>query len=512
LTAQPASFDYTVFNFGTDPVSYTVATTDAAGDPLAYDWLSVSGAGGPIAPGGNEVVTASIVNTDLAPGNYTGYITVTRSCLPAKYIRKINLTVIGCRMQLDPNFDVYRAVATPKEQPAPIAFKIANTGYGAFSYTVTKTPDDATTAWLTLDKPTGGPLSYLQADSVTASFNRTGLADGTYSCQLTFTPTCDSSPNAGAKSLTVSLSVRGASNPKQWFCAEFQDIQGTDLTLTTGVYAYPRVYNKLSDFALWAEPIPGTIDFYSQGTIDGKLETLKFYYKGGGWARGALDTGLPLNANYEPAKGMAFAWRMRTGEYYGIGRGPFLVWLPSSDPLRPFKLYFSIHSGNDLRIQAMCCGNPGATVTGVNSMILDQLISDPLSDPNDPESPRVPTYHLWSASGCYDAAFSAAYSYWNLYLELRDASNQPYMKQIMFTGTNGSPVGPGGRTYSFRTDSIPNEDSTGQAGFELGEHSNEPTTTNWDFEFDYVRVLTLDVPGCPFWTAARDSGRLARHG
>jgi len=494
--AEPSAIVYTLQNTGSeDGLTYTVAETNAAGDtPVEYSWLQLDKTeGGPLDSNATETVTASIIDTNLDAGVHTAYVTFTDSCgSPHKHVRRIDLTVIGCRMQLDPEGDVYRTVATAKDQVDPVVYTVTNTGGGSFSYTVGKM---AECLWLMLDTTEGGPLDYLESDHVTAAIDRTGLAEGLHSCQLKFTPTCDSSPQASVQYRTVHLSVRDASSTTQWFNAEFWDVQGTDELIVSPLQECPSLAIA-SNFAFVQTPntkLPPGIDFFTQGTIDGEPTTFKALADcGNDWARAWVWAGIPLNASYDPAKGMAIVWRMRTGEYTGPGRGPFRVYVPGPIAGSPVAVYFNVNNGNLVRVQP----NGGGVLPGVDSITLDKKISDPLSDPNNPDSPRIPTYHLWSASYCYDAGFDSSYAYFNLWIELLDDNNQPYMKKMMFTGANGSVPGPGGGTYSFRAN---NNDGAGDPGLHIGEVDNSGGVHLWDFEFDYVRVVTLDAAGCPFW-------------
>jgi hypothetical protein len=488
--ATPPAVQYTLRNSGASAgLTYTVQETDSTGNTsVDYAWLSLDKAGGgPLDPLATDTVTATITDTTMAPGSYTAYITFVDNCTPAnKHIRQIDLTIIGCRMQVDQDYDIYRAVATAADKVDPVVYTVTNTGAGSFTYTVSEVVDRP---WLTLDKAGGGPLGYLVTDQVTATINPAGLAEGLYSCQLMFTPDCDSEPEAAVQYRTIHLSVRGPSSTTQWFNAEFADVQGQDTSILTRLYDCPG-QTKVSDSTNWADPAPAATGYYTQGSIDNYPGTLRFYYHlGASGARGAVRLSTPLNVNYDPAKGMACVWRMRTGEYNGIQRGPFRMYIPGPVAGSPVAVYFGLYQGNVVRVQP----NGGGLLSGVDSITLANKISDPLSDPNDPNSPRVPTYHLWSASGCCDAGFDAAYAYFNLWIQL-DA-NSPVMTKMMFTGTNGSVPGPGGKTYSFRAN---NNDGAGNPGFQMGEIGN-PYMTEWDFEFDYARVVTLELAGCPFW-------------
>jgi hypothetical protein len=113
--------------------------------------------------------------------------------------------------------------------------------------------------------------------------------------------------------------------------------------------------------------------------------------------------------------------------------------------------------------------NNGGTVYGsIGSVILPASIAD--------------EYHQWTAAVCYSSVDGMAY--WNLWID---------GEKLLFPGTEGSVVGPGGGVFSFRT---PLNNVTGDPYIGLGELNNQDV---WDFEFDWVRMLSYNVEGCPFW-------------
>jgi hypothetical protein len=493
--AVPPGAVYTVSNTGTSSgLTYTVAETDATGNtPVDYPWLELSKtSGGPLDPTANDTVSANVVDTTAAPGQYTGYITITDACTPArKYVRQINLTIIGCEMHISPESGVYRAALGTTKTVEDVVYTLANTGAGDISYTVEKT---TSSPWLSLSKTAGGPIPSSGTDQVTASISLTGLAEGTYSCQLKFTPDCTEPPALPVVYRTVHLSIRGASSTTEWLNAEFTeyDFLGKDLEATSPLNYCPGGA-QASQFVVTSDNPPADEDWLFLSRIDGILTSARFSYDGSALHRATLSTAIPLNASYDPAKGMAVAYRMRTGQYDGPVRGPIKIWTDA----RPrwegaFEVYIGIYQGTRVRPMMECCGAPNTLLPEVDELVLPEDISS---------TPEAPVYHTWSVSSCYDRDYDPNSAYYNVWLD---------GKQLFFGGINGTVDGPGSEEgftvvkYSFRNQLDPNEISDRQfqadatAGIELGEENNQ-VAVPWDFEFDWVRVLTLDVPEAPYW-------------
>jgi hypothetical protein len=174
---------------------------------------------------------------------------------------------------------------------------------------------------------------------------------------------------------------------------------------------------------------------------------------------------------------------MRVGNY-ALNRAPLQICFPrvtgpygedgetsgGGIPGNQFNAFIRLSNGTNVAILR----NGGAQYAGINTLVLPVSLAD--------------EYHQWTASVCYNAADT--FAYWNLWVD---------GQKLMFTGSNadgsaGSPVGPGGATFSFRTFQ---EDPTGDPYIGLGELGI--STDIWDFEFDWVRLLSLGVSGCPFW-------------
>lgn len=496
LAATPAGFDYQVTNIGTVAAGYTVIESDADGNPLDYAWLGLSKAGEASIPARQaDILTATILGTDLPGGTHTAYITFTETCNPAqKFTRRIDLTVTDCLSHVDQEAGVYRT-RTGQQSIDPVVFTVTNAGVKPISYTVEKI--DACD-WLTLDKNGGGPLVNLwDTDTVTATIDPTGLALGLHTCRLKFTDTC---APAVEMIRTVHLSLRDATSSTQWMVAEFQTFEGQDRTATSPLQTLGPVDIPVQ-FVVGAgnedpEARGAPPGWITQGTINGAPTTVKFAYAGTTWCRSSMNTRdaannvhLPLNSQYDPAKGLAWTYSMKLGNYTQWGtdirRGPVQLVLPTvagqpgggyAAGVPCYSIYLNIltdtitGSGDPIR-EIRILNNDGGRYA-IDSYVLPQSLVD--------------EYHVWSVSALHDPAFNTTYAYWNLWVD---------GKRLLFGGTDGSPVGPGGQVYSFRTA----QRITNRGYVRLGEVGNTGTERFWDMEFDYVRVISLDVPGAPYW-------------
>ncbi|MHC4799598.1 MAG: COG1470 family protein, partial [Planctomycetota bacterium] len=103
-------------------------------------------------------------------------------------------------------------VASPNGPADPVELKIRHKGYtcsdtnvnGTVTYTVVKVPDDASTAWLTLDS-SGGSLTPGTVDTVTGTIDTTGLAPGVHTVDVQFT---DDATPVNVYTRTISLEIQ----------------------------------------------------------------------------------------------------------------------------------------------------------------------------------------------------------------------------------------------------------------------------------------------------------------
>jgi hypothetical protein len=498
LKALPvAPVVYTFTNTGSVNTGYTVATSDAAGTTVpaaTYPWLSLDKAGkASVEPlGGTDQVTATITDTNLAAGTYTAYLTFKTTCTPAViHTRRIDLVITDCAFGVSPNGEVARSVTIGSVPVlADAVYTVTNTGTDGLTWHVEK--EGADSGWLSLSKAGGGPINNGATDTMTVSFQATGVAVGLHTCNLRFSctkPGCSNSPPDIL--CPVVLNVLNASSGLEQFVAEFTTFTGSDATSSSPVISCDPNVSTMRAFelqpggALQVDQLdPGWL---TQGSLDGEPTTAKFNNPPGaasgglsGVGRARFRTFLPFDSSYDPAKGMAVAWRMRVGNYNPT-RGPVQITFPrvpgpfgTSDTLaipgEVFNCYVRLNSGSYVTILR----NGGGQYAGINTLTLPVNIAD--------------QYHQWTASVCYSAADQ--FAYWNLWLD---------GQKLLFTGSNadgsaGSPVGPGGAVFSFRT-FLENVSPDPYIG--LGEQQS--SIDIWDFEFDWVRLLSYNVAGCPFW-------------
>lgn len=218
MTPPPTAEPYFVVN--ADPNSshlMNIAEADANGDALDYDWLSLSASSLDVPPGGNLscAVTIDHVTPALAAGVYTAYVKFTDASSGEAVLRRIQLTVIGCQWSIAPasrDLDRYH-IRGSGDPVGNVELTVENTGKPNLTYAVAKVPDEAGTAWLSLNGKTGGgPLAYQATDTVTATVDPTGLGVGDYACTIRFTNNC---APADMVDYTVTLHVR-PSNYTAW--------------------------------------------------------------------------------------------------------------------------------------------------------------------------------------------------------------------------------------------------------------------------------------------------------
>lgn len=471
------TLDFTVRNGGTAPnrMALRVEFFDiAAGD---VPWLALDKSSGSVSEGGTDTVTASIINTDLPAGTYTAYVGFTNSCpSAAQDLRRIDLTVIDCRSAVTPATGAVRAFRIGSAQePAVVSYTFQNTGASALNYTAS-----SSAAWLQLDKTAGGPIASGGSETVIGTINTAGLAPGGYAATVTFTDSCNPAiQHVRQVLLSVDETIEQGSGASQQFNADFTTFTGSNATASSPVVSCDPTVATARNFAVSFKDVGNLVgDWLTQGTIDATQTTAKFYNPTDGKnGRARFRTFLPFDNTFDPAKGMAVAWRMKVGSGNTIQRGPIQITFPrvtgpfgqddtaSFIPGETFNVFVRIQNGTDIRI----LDNGGDAISSIGQVSLDNTIAD--------------AYHQWTAAVCYNPADQMAY--WNLWVD---------GTKIMFGGANGSVQGPGGDLFSFRV-GLENVASDPYIG--LGELASGVDL--WDFEFDWVRMLSYKVTGCPFW-------------
>lgn len=481
--ATPASLNYAVQNIGRqNGLTWQAQETDATGaTPTDYPWLSIvpPPSGGPLDLMQVTVATVQIDSTDLPQGTHTAYVTFTDSCDPASiHVRQIDLAVLECGLEVLPGGDTYRSSSIIRSEPSPqpVVYRIRNSGVAAVSWTVAVSPG---AAWLQLDK-SGGELSADQQDAVTGTIDASGLAAGVHTATLQFADSC-SPPNQHSRQ--VVLSVLDPLCVHQQFNGEFQAFTNKNLAAQSPLIRYAEgdavgVF-KTSNMAENPTARGFTGDWLFQASIEDEPTTVKFSYDTIIWAREEFLALLPFNDLFEPAVGIAAAWRLKVGNYV-MDRAPVQIMIPTQpgSPGGGYPLAVNEHTFS-LRI------NEGRVV-GI--LTADGIVFPGLQELELAESVADGQFHTWAATGCFDAVFDLNYAYWNLWLD---------GQKLLFGGTEGTVAGPGGAIFSFRT---------GRGGYIskkpyvcLGELGRRGPGVRWDFEFDWVRVASLNIPGWPYW-------------
>jgi hypothetical protein len=478
------------FQIGTNTLDFTVQNGGTASNPMGLrveffdivagdvSWLALDNSLGTITQGNSDIVTASIVDTDLPGGTYTAYVAIANNCpSPTTEMRRIDLTVIDCRSAVSPATNTGRAFLVGSAQtPAPVSYTFENTGAPPVSYTVT-----SSASWLQLDKPTGvpiGPIAPGGSDVVTGTINVAGLAPGGYVATLTFTDTCNPAvQHIRQVLLSVDEPIATSGDTLQQFKAEFTEFTASDLASQSPLESCDPGGTTDRVFSVGYNSVDSLpAGWLTQGTIDDTPTTAKFNNPDDDLAgRVRFRTFLPFDNTFAPAKGMAVAWNMRIGTD-GNARGPIQITFPrvtgpfgtddatSAVAGEVFNAYVRV---NDDAVRIL--NNGGTAITTIGELTLG--------------TPIAGQYHQWTAAVCYNDADQMAY--WNLWLD---------GEKLMFDGADGSVVGPGGDIFSFRTGL---NDVSGDPYVGLGElNSGEDV---WDFEFDWVRMLSYNVNGCPFW-------------
>ena len=196
--APPAQQSIAITNRGAAPVSFQASATGGS-------WLTVSG-GGTAAAFGQGSVTATVNPSSLAPGTYTGAVTISGSFTGSPLKIPVVVTVTGAQplLSLSQNGLFFRASAGGPAPPAQ-NFTVSNIGVGSLSWTAAATTFSGG-SWLSVS-PASGQSTATSAPLVTIQANPSKLAAGTYYGEvLVSSPGVPNSP----QSVSVVLNVAAA--------------------------------------------------------------------------------------------------------------------------------------------------------------------------------------------------------------------------------------------------------------------------------------------------------------
>ena len=176
--AQPIA----IANHGGVAQTFTASASTLAGG----NWLSVSPTSGNVGPFTNGSVMAIVEPSGLAPGTYTGTITITTAPSGQRIDIPVVATVGGGQQQIQLSSSGFRfQTVSGGAAPPPQTVTVLNSGSGALNFTVSTSTVSGGQGWL-VATPTSGRADSSSPATVTVSINPAGLAPGDYYGQVQF--------------------------------------------------------------------------------------------------------------------------------------------------------------------------------------------------------------------------------------------------------------------------------------------------------------------------------------
>jgi len=280
LAAAPNSLSFLQAQGGNAPPAQTINVTSSGG-ALNYtalastsvgSWLTVTPASA-ATPG---ALTVSVNGAGLAPGNYSGTVTVTSVGASNSPLNIPVTLTVGPQQTLNVSptaltFSHQTGAATPPTQTVSL------TSSGAALNFTTAVSTTSGGSWLT-----ASPASGSTPGTVTVGVNPAGLAAGTYSGAVTITtPGASNSPQTVVVTLTVTavatpvitVAVNGASfTPGPISPGELITIAGTNLGPTTPasfrLNSVGTIDPVLAETSVLFDNVPGTVLYTSQTQVN----------------------------------------------------------------------------------------------------------------------------------------------------------------------------------------------------------------------------------------------------
>ena len=214
LNVSPEAIYFTQ-NGTTPPASQTLTITSTSGAPSVtvspnVPWLSVSGAG----PATPTTVTVGIVaNNGLAPGNYSGTITVSSSIQTITI--PVQITVTSGIALTGPSQGLTFAQTAGGSAPAAQTVMLNTTGGQSVSYSATAVTNSGGN-WLSIANSTSGTFSGTAPGSFSVQVNGGSLQPGTYNGSIVvYSAGASTTQFTIPVTLTVSAAPNMAANPAQ---------------------------------------------------------------------------------------------------------------------------------------------------------------------------------------------------------------------------------------------------------------------------------------------------------
>jgi uncharacterized protein (TIGR03437 family) len=188
-----------ITNRGAQAQTATVSTSTNSGSSA---WLSASGAS--VAPFSSGAVQVSVNPSGLAPGTYTGAVSIALS--PAGQITSVSVvaTVSGGNQQIALSgsglrFQTVAGGGTPLSQ----SISVLSSGTGSLNFSVSTSTLSGGPGWLSVS-PSSGAANSSSSTSISVSIRPAGLAPGDYYGQVQVSaPGVDNSPQSASVVLNV---------------------------------------------------------------------------------------------------------------------------------------------------------------------------------------------------------------------------------------------------------------------------------------------------------------------
>jgi uncharacterized protein (TIGR03437 family) len=204
-----ASSSVQVRNDGGGSFTFTAAATTPAGG----EWLSVAPASGSVTATTNAVVNVQVDPRRLAPGTYTGKVTVASSAPGEPVVLPVTITVApaGQNLLLSQTGLTYTAVVDGGAV-LPQSFGVLNLGPGVMTWTVRASTLSGGSQWLSASPLSGSSDgASLEVPLVDVGIDASGLSPGEYYGQIEVSaPGAENSPQL--VSVVLNVLPRG-SNP-----------------------------------------------------------------------------------------------------------------------------------------------------------------------------------------------------------------------------------------------------------------------------------------------------------
>ena len=194
----PNSLTLSVLNQGSGTVAFTAAALTSSGG----NWLSVTPASGQAARAAPASLTVVATPGTLAPGTYSGSITVSAGADSVPVVVTMTVTEVQAQILLSQTGLAFAAVSAGG-QPSPQTFGILNEGQGTLDWAA-RASTLSGGSWLSID-PSAGRVTrpLLDVSMLSATVNTRGMAPGEYYGKIEITGQAANSPQIVTVILTV---------------------------------------------------------------------------------------------------------------------------------------------------------------------------------------------------------------------------------------------------------------------------------------------------------------------